>query len=80
MAQINIHVTADFERDLKRLMRARKLDNKSEAIRLAVRESLQRLESEKRRADIRKLIGIARGDGENPNPRFTDEDQLWEKG
>jgi len=39
MAQINLHVTPDFEEALEALMRARALPSKSEAIRYAVREA-----------------------------------------
>lgn len=39
MAQINLHVTDEFEEALEALMRARKLRTKSEAIRYAVREA-----------------------------------------
>lgn len=39
MTQINLHVTPKFEADLARLMKNRGIKNKSEAIRLAVREA-----------------------------------------
>ena len=39
MAQINLHTTPEFERDLVALMKARRLRSKSEAIRVAVREA-----------------------------------------
>lgn len=39
MAQINLHVTEEFEKALEALMRARKLRSKSEAIRYAVQEA-----------------------------------------
>lgn len=39
MAQINLHVTADFEEALEALMHARGLRSKSEAIRYAVQEA-----------------------------------------
>ena len=39
MAQINLHVTPEFEEALETLMRARGLRSKSEAIRDAVREA-----------------------------------------
>ncbi|HWS75743.1 MAG TPA: ribbon-helix-helix protein, CopG family [Quisquiliibacterium sp.] len=39
MAQINLHVTAEFEASLEALMRHRGLRSKSEAIRLAVQEA-----------------------------------------
>lgn len=39
MAQINLHVTPEFEEALEALMRARRLRSKSEAIRYAVQEA-----------------------------------------
>lgn len=39
MAQINLHVTPEFEEALEALMRARRLRSKSEAIRHAVQEA-----------------------------------------
>lgn len=39
MAQINLHVTPEFEEALELLMRARRLRSKSEAIRHAVQEA-----------------------------------------
>ena len=39
MAQINLHVTPEFEADLAKLMKDRNLRSKSEAIRLAVHEA-----------------------------------------
>lgn len=39
MAQVNLHVTEEFEAALEALMRGRGLRSKSEAIRLAVREA-----------------------------------------
>ncbi|MBK6849073.1 MAG: ribbon-helix-helix protein, CopG family [Proteobacteria bacterium] len=42
MSQLNINLTADFSRALERLMRARGLRSKSEAVRLAVTEAAER--------------------------------------
>ena len=39
MAQINLHITPDFERALEALMQGKKIASKSEAIRYAVRET-----------------------------------------
>ena len=39
MAQINLHVTPEFEQALDALMQGKKLTSKSEAIRYAVRET-----------------------------------------
>ena len=75
MSQLNLHVTREFERDLGRFMRLRGMRTKSEAIRLAVREGLERA----RRAPSKGFSGWA-GAGltvePNPDPRFPSDDDL----
>ena len=41
MSQLNIHVTASFEKDLNKFMKLRHINTKSEAIRLAIKEDIQ---------------------------------------
>ncbi len=74
MAQININTTPEFERDLKELMRKRKLTRKSDAIRYAVRAAV---ESEDKRRDFDALLGALGALPDNPKRRFADEDALW---
>ncbi len=57
MAQVNLHVDADFEASLEALMRGRGLRSKSEAIRLAVREAAARYQAPPRR-DFSQLQGL----------------------
>ena len=42
MSQINVHLTAEFEQALAELMRLRQIKTKSDAIRAAVQEALER--------------------------------------
>ena len=77
MSQLNLHLTPEFERTLRRLMRKRGLTNKSEAIRIAVREALERSERGARVADFRSLLGSALVAPVNRHPRFASEDDLW---
>lgn len=79
MAQLNMHMTPEFADDLDRFMRARKLANKSEAIRLAVREGLERALDEAGCTDFRSLIGAATRAPVAARPRFTSHDQLWDE-
>lgn len=74
---MNINLSDEFEDDLERLMRLRRIRTKSEAVRVAVRESLERSLRQAQAPDFRTWLGRARGD-ENPAPRFTSEDDLWE--
>jgi len=81
MAQLNVNVTPDFERALKRLMKARGLKTKSDAVRLAVLETAERATLAAKKVDWSALRGLALTFGEaNPNPKFKSEDDLWEKG
>lgn len=77
MPQLNINLTEEFEADLTRFMRIRKIPTKSEAVRVAVRESLERSMRGAEAPDFGSWLGRARG-GENPSPRFASEDDLWE--
>jgi Arc/MetJ-type ribon-helix-helix transcriptional regulator len=76
MKQLNVNVTLEFEKDLRRVMKAGGFKTKSEAVRQAVRDAAERARH-KRKYDFRSLIGVAVGGRENPNPRFKTGDDLW---
>jgi Arc/MetJ-type ribon-helix-helix transcriptional regulator len=76
MKQLNVNVTDEFEKDLRRVMKAGGYKTKSEAVRQAVRQAAARAHG-KKAYDFRSLIGVALGGKENPNPRFKTEDDLW---
>ena len=78
MAQLNIHLRPAFEADLASFMKLRKIPTKSEAIRVAVREGVERItRSRKDRTDFRSWSGLALGSPVNPRPRFASDDDLW---
>ena len=78
MAQINIHVQPGFAADLETLMTLRGLRTKSEAIRLAVREAVERLTRARSSAsDFRSWKGEALKAGAHSAPRFQSDDDLW---
>ena len=79
MAQLNINVTPQFERDLVRFMRLRGLRTKSEAIRLAIREGVERVLGQEREVDFAGWIGVAEGKLRGHRPRFKDDDDLWSR-
>ncbi len=79
MPQININITREFEMNLARFVRLRGFRNKSEAIRAAVQEGLEQALKGQGPAEFNDWIGVAKGDGENPRPRFTTDDDLWER-
>ena len=86
MAQLNMNVTPAFGRALAQFMRLRKIESKSEAIRVAVDEALA---AEKRKAaeeivnaerirKIKALYGAGLRHGPlNPNPKFRNDDEIW---
>ena len=75
MRQLNLNVTEDFVHDLQRLMKRKGLKNKSEAIRLAVREAAASATAPA--SDYRGWLGMALKAPLNPKPRFRGEDDLW---
>lgn len=80
MAQMNVNVTVQFARDLKAFMRARGLKQKSEALRLALREAVERLGTPGRTPDFKAWVGLANQAPRNRAPRFRSEDELWSEG
>jgi len=77
MSQLNIHMTEEFERRLSQLMRMRGVKTKSEAVRLAVAEAVQRELDKGETADFRSWLGAALEAPLNPAPRFRNHDDLW---
>jgi hypothetical protein len=79
MAQLNINLAPEFQDNLEKLMRLRRIASKSEAVRLAVKEAVERETTKKPQTDWRALIGWANQFPENPNPKFESHDELWDK-
>jgi Arc/MetJ-type ribon-helix-helix transcriptional regulator len=77
MSQINVHLTAEFEQALAELMRLRQIKTKSDAIRAAVQEALERERRRKETPDFSRWIGLGTKAPENPSPRFCSDDDLW---
>lgn len=77
MPQINLNVTPEFEESLARFMRLRRIRTKTEAIRTAVVEGLQRAAAGGGIADFRQWRGAALRAPANPRPRFPADADLW---
>ena len=77
MPQLNMHLTPEFEQSLADYMRLRHLKRKSEAIRQAIREALERERSRRQPADFTTWLGLANRVPQNPQPRFSTDDDLW---
>ena len=78
MPQFNMHLTPEFQKSLADYMRLRHLKTKSEAIRQAVRDALERERSRARAADFKTWLGLANRAPGNPHPRFASDDDLWD--
>ena len=77
MAQLNMHLSSEFEHDLAAWMRVRGIKTKAEAIRVAVREGLQR--SVPQQVPATQLIGAALDYPESLEPpRFTEHGDVWD--
>lgn len=77
MPQLNIHLTPEFQLNLSEYMRLRHLKTKSEAVRQAVIEALERERSQRQPADFSTWLGMALDAPLNPKPRFASDADLW---
>lgn len=76
MRQLNLNVTADFERDLRQFMKQKKIASKSEAIREALHEAVARGTSAGD-YDFRTWLGMGLKAPLRRKGRFRSEDDLW---
>lgn len=77
MSQLNIHLNAEFENALGEYMRLRELKTKSEAVRQAVLEAVERERRKNQMADFSQWRGLALRAPMNQKPRFQSDDDLW---
>jgi hypothetical protein len=77
MRQLNIHMTPRFERALTQFMKARGIKTKSEAVRTAGEEALQRTAPHPP-VSWKDMIGIAKQYPTTPKNQWLTEDDLWE--
>jgi hypothetical protein len=80
MSLTSITLSSDAQASLRVFMQQRGIESPDSAIELALRESLARNGRSENAFDFRSLIGIAAGEGANPQPRFQDDDALWDDG
>ena len=76
MRQLNINVTPQFERHLRQYMKQKNLARKSDAIREAIREAVERA-GRPTEYDFRSWLGMALRAPLNRKRRFDSEDDLW---
>jgi hypothetical protein len=77
MSQLNIHITAAFEHDLRKFMRMRHLKSKAEAIRTAIKEGLEHAMPQIKPLDFSSWEGLGKQIPVNKNPKFHSDDDLW---
>jgi len=77
MSQLNIHMTPTFERDLLKFMKIRHLKNKSEAIRIAIKEGLEHSIYAAQPTDFSSWVGLAKQVPFNKKSKFKSDDDLW---
>lgn len=77
MGQLNIHMTPDLEKDLQKFMKARHIDTKAGAIRLAIKEGLEHLARHAKKVDFSDWMGLATQAPVNTKKRFRSDDDLW---
>lgn len=77
MGQLNLNLTPEFEQRLQAYMKKSGIPTKSEAIRRAVQEALERLRPSRAQTNYQDWIGLGLTSAPNPKPLFKDEDDLW---
>ena len=77
MSQINIHLTPEFEHALAEYMRLRRIRTKSDAVRMAVLEAVERERRRREAPDLSSWLGMAKRVPENPHPYFRSDADLW---
>lgn len=77
MSQLNIHLTPEFEQTLSDYMHLRGIKTKSEAVRQAIQEAVDRERRLRRVPDFTRWVGLGNRGIENPTPRFRSDDDLW---
>jgi len=77
MPRINVHLTAEFEQALAELMQLRQIKTKSDAIRAAVQEALERERHRRETPNFSRCLGLGTKAPENPTPRFRSDGDLW---
>jgi hypothetical protein len=76
MPQINLIITTEFEKNLKQYMRYNKIRKKSQAIRQALKDAVEKTKK-KTFTDFRDWRGLGLKTPLNSNPRFKKDEDLW---
>jgi hypothetical protein len=77
MTQLNVNMTPEFEAALSRFMRMRGIRKKSDAIRIAIAEGVERGPGRGAACRFSDWLGAATREPLNPSPRFRSDDEIW---
>lgn len=77
MSQLNINMSPEFEKDLLKFMRARRLKTKAEAIRTAIKEGLEHTIGHAKHVNFQTWIGLGKQAPLNKKNKFHSDDDLW---
>lgn len=77
MSQLNIHMNPLFAKDLKKLMKIRHIKTKAEAVRTAVRESLEHSILSIKPTDFSEWVGLGQQVPTNEKTKFKSDNDLW---
>lgn len=73
-----MQMTPAFEQALAKLMKARGIKTKSEAIRVAVEDALRLTTGRAKAANFDGWIGLGTRAPQNARPRFARDGEMWE--
>lgn len=77
MTQLNIHLTSSFESNLRKFMKLRHIKTKSEAIRIAIKEGVERASAYSSPTNFSDWLGFANQVPVNKNVKFSSDNDLW---
>ena len=80
MTRLRVQMDPDFERDLTDLMHLRGIANRSEAIRIAVRECIRHSRQQAGESDFKRWWGAALAAPVSSRLRFGSDADLWKRG
>jgi hypothetical protein len=76
MGQFNLNISEAFEKDIATYMKFKNIKFKSQAIREAISECLEKYRNPQL-ADFKSWLGAGNKAKRNPKPRFKNRGQLW---
>jgi metal-responsive CopG/Arc/MetJ family transcriptional regulator len=76
MSQISVELNPELEHALAEYMKLRHIETEAEAIRVALRELVERARPASR-SDFSRWLGLGLQVPENPAPRFHSDHDLW---